>query len=65
MGVWDGIEGRVEIDEEGEVPAEEREGFVPMAAAVLGFVAVVEEVQEGVEVGEGCEVGGGEAGFER
>lgn len=51
MGVWDGVEGRVEIDEEGEVPAEETEGFVPMAAAVLGSVAVVEEVQEGVEMG--------------
>ena len=34
-----------------EVPAEEGELFVPGGAAVLVFVAVVEEMDEGLEVG--------------
>ena len=36
--------------------AEEGEVFVPGGAAVLVFVAVVQEVQEGLEVGEEGEV---------
>lgn len=38
------------------MPAEEGEVFVPGGAAVLVFVAVVEEMQEGLEVGEEGEV---------
>jgi hypothetical protein len=38
------------------VPAEEGEVLVPGRAAVLVFVAVVEKVEEGVQVGEEGEV---------
>ena len=48
---WGVEEGFVVGKEGGEVAAEEGEVFVPGGAAVLVFVAVVEEVEEGGEVG--------------
>ena len=46
-----GEKGVVVGEEVVEVPAEEGEVFVPGGAAVLVFVAVVEEMDEGLEVG--------------
>ena len=46
-----GCEGCVIGEEEVEVPPEERKVSVPWGAAVLVVVAVVEEVEEGGEMG--------------